>query len=336
MATILGARGFDAGSSMLNSADMSNPYYVFVTTERAKTGNYSLFIGNWDDNWARWALAGSPNNPSVSVWINADQCYNINGNGTSGLNLRYLLGTGHWVELRWNGFTHTFDAYVNGNLFKAGTVEVSVNTWFHVQFCAAIATYGNITVLIDGHESINWHGNTQPDDMTGATYFYVYGGGSEGKHFYIDDLVFGYGGLLGDLRVYEMRPAGDALTEWTPSAGNDNYIMENETPPNDTTYTEANANGLQDELTLTPFDLTNQSCHAVIAWTRAKMMDGVGDSIDVGIDSGGVDSVRRSALSTQWEYYFGNVEMVNPNGGGTWTQSALDALKIRKVAVISS
>lgn len=336
-AVMLGMRGFDMGSSQLNTVDVSSELNVLASSSQKHTGNYALSFRS-GNSWGRWRLNGNPTNPSVSLWVYLLYSFDTSGTGTAGSNIRFRLTDGTFVELRWNAATHTYDAYVNGALFKAGTIEVSVNTWFHVQFYAQIANAGRITVLIDGHVSIDEPGDTLPASDAGCDYVYIYsrGGATPGPYDYIDDLVYGYGGLFGDRRVYEKRPSADtALVEWTPSTGADHYAMEDETPPNDTDYNEAITDGLQDELELSALDITGYTCTGVCAWARAKMTDGVGDSIDVGIDSNGTDSVARSALSTAWEYYWGNVEEVDPADSAAWTQGKLDALLSRKVAVIT-
>lgn len=333
MTTILGARGWECGNAMLNSVDGSTTFaFPTASTMHAKTGTYSLQFSS-GSCFGRWALSST--SPSISVWQYLHGSFNDSGTGTTYANIRYRLTDGKFVELRWNGGTHTYDAYVDNVLFKAGTVEVSVNDWFHVQFYCTIADAGNITVLIDGHESINENGDTKPGAVDTTDYVYIYASGIFSNYDWIDNLVWGYGGLLGDLRVYDKRPTADSTLQWTPSAGADGYAMEDETPPSDTDYNEAAVNALEDEFELSALDITGLSCEAVIAWVRAKMSDGVGDSIDVGIDSNGTDSVKRSALSTQWEYYFGNVEEVDPDDSAAWNQAKLDALLSRKVSVIA-
>jgi len=261
--------------------------------------------------------------------------YNIDGTGTGGVNLRFLLDTGEYIDLRWDATAHTFDAYVDGAKVADGSVEVSVNTWFHVQFYVVIADSGSIGVRIDGHQSINYNGDTKPSTASGATYFYAYGGYSGSKYFYIDDLVWGSGGYLGDLRCVDIRPSADtAQDDWTPSTGTDNYAMVDETPESDADYNETNTNAHADELALEDFDGATYIPAAVIAWVRAQMLAATGDSIKVGIDSAGTDDVTEHALSTEWEYYFHTADD-NPADSAEWEDADIDALKLRYEAVIT-
>lgn len=333
-ATILGMRGWECGNAMLNSVDGSTTPPTASTTY-AKTGTYSLrFASSGGGCFGRWAL--STTTPSISIWQYLRGSFNNSGTGVTYANIRFRLTDGKFVELRWNGGTHTYDAYVDGVLFDSGTIEVSVNDWFHVQFYCTVAVAGNITVMIDGHESINKNGVTKAGTDDTTDYVYVYAAGTLANYDYSDNLVWGYDGLLGDQRVYDKRPNADtALIEWTPSTGASNYALEDETPQSDTDYNEAATDGLQDEFELSALDITGKTCSAVLPWARAKMEDGVGDKIYIGIDSNGTDSVNLSNLSTSWEYYFGNCENVDPADSAAWNQAKLDALLSRKVSVIT-
>ncbi len=166
---ILTARSFDCGQAMVNSADYVMTAGVpTATTALAHTGSYSLNTGWWQS--IRWAIPGTPSDPSVSVWVHpADETNTYNKNLSFAL--RYLLSTpGVYIDLRWNATTHTFDAYVNDILVEAGTVEVSAFGWFHVQFYVVVNAVGSIQVKIDGHESINYSGDTGTDTVA---YFYI-------------------------------------------------------------------------------------------------------------------------------------------------------------------
>lgn len=336
MTTILGMRSFDRGNSMLNTVDTNGR--AVITTATARTGTYSLQvgIGGVSAGWARWRLTGDPDTPSVSAWLNAGDSYNTNGTGTSGLNLRFRLTTSEFVDLRWNGATHTFDAYVNGALFAAGTIEIAVNTWFHVQFFATIANAGNITVLMNGHESINTNGDTQPGAAAGADYVYVYGGIGVGA-VYLDDLVYGYDGLLGSLRVRERVPDSDVSVAWTPSTGSDNYAMVDETPQSDTDYNESDTDGQLDELDLATLDFgtLEEEPVALMAWARAQMAEGTGDSIEVGLDSNGTAVSTASILSAAWQYYFHTADEDPDGGGQPWAAASANAATLTYESVIT-
>lgn len=338
--TILGMRGFDMGNAQLNSVDRSSDTSIVASTTEKHTGAYSLRIGGGIiNNYARWRLTGNPTTPSISVWEYLRSCFNATGTGTANNNIRFRITDGTFVDLRWNGATHTYDAYVNNVLFKAGTVEVSVNTWFHVQFYATIAEAvdgGNVTVLINGHTSINENGDTKPGAATGVDYVYIYGGTTLNGYDYIDDLVLGYGGLLGSLRVRERIPDVDVTSDWTPSAGGDNYAVVDEVPTSDVDYNETSTTGHVDQFELTEIDFATleEVPVALMPWVRAQMNEGTGYSIKVGLDSNGTAVNTQSALSTAWEYYF-HTAVEDPDGGGQpWDTASANAADVTYESVI--
>jgi len=336
MATILGARSFDCGNSMLNTVDASDLANVVASDTTAKTGSYSLRIRTTaaTTSWGRWAITGTPANPSVSLWIYLNDHYDNDGWSR----LRFHLDSGLYIDLRWDATAHTYDAYVNDVKVADGTVEVSVNSWFHVQFYVVVADAGSIGVKIDGVQSIDDSGDTKPGCETGADYFYIYvanpSAGST-EYSYYDDLVWGSGGYLSDLRCVDIRPSADtAQDDWTPSTGSDNYAMVDETPESDADYNETNTNAHADELALEDFDGATYTPAAVVACARAKMLAATGDSIKVGIDSAGTDDVTEHSLSTEWEYYFHTADD-NPADSAEWEDADIDALKLRYEAVIA-
>jgi hypothetical protein len=253
---------------------------------------------------------------------------------TDGFRIYFMLTSGLSIDLKWNGTTHTFDAYVNGVLVANGTVPVSVNTWFHAQVYVVVGDAGSIGVKIDGHTSIAYSGDTLPGAETGVDYVKFHASVHWSTALYVDDLVIGSGGYLGDLRCVDIRPTADtAQDDWTPSAG-DNFETINETPPSDTDYNETNTNAQADELALGDFDGVTYTPVAVTAWARAEMLAATGDSLKVGIVSNAVEVTTTSALSTTWEYYF-HTEDENPDGPVAWDDAAIDALLFRYESVIA-
>jgi len=328
MATVLDARGWDCGNMMLNAPDYSGEVAISSTHY---TGAYSLRLDPLNVSWVRWTITGTPANPSCSVWL-----YLGTYDDSDKTRLQFLLGTGEYIGLRWDSANHTFDAYVDGAKVADGTVEVSTHGWFHVQFYAVIDDAGSIGVKINGHQSIDYSGDTQPGVATGATYLYVTTVLDlwARRYIYIDNLVIGSGGYLGDLRCVDIRPNADiAQDDWTPSAG-DNYSTIDETPASDADYNETNTDAQADELAMGDFDGATYDPRATVAWVRAKMLAATGDSIKVGVDSNGTDDTTEHALSTDEEYYF-HTNDDNPDDSAAWEDADIDALKLRYESVIA-
>lgn len=339
--TVLKAYSFERGDHMVDDADCSNPIHVAASTNYAHTGTYSLRLGGGstaNNAWVRYALPGAIANPAISVYCRLNCSYDSNGTGTAHFNIRFRLTTGQYIDLRWNADTHTPDAYVNGVKVASGTVTVPNNTWFGIQAYMTISDLGLIQVLVDGHPSIAVSCDTQPGGAATCDYIYIYGRGVATvapSYDYFDDLVIGYGGLLGPCRCYDMIPDGDTATvQFTPSTGTAHYAMVNETPASDANYNYTAANGMTDLLTLSDLNLAGMSIIAVAPWVRALQSEGSGDSITVGVDSGGIESTATYPLNDSAQY-FHHMLNVDPASSLPWSQAGINALKLLYRSVIS-
>lgn len=320
--------GWDCGDRMLNVQGVDWWPNCDPSTTQKKTGAYSLQLNV--TGWCIFEIDTSPANPSVSFWTYMDSAFNTNADQQA----EFLLDSGKYITLRWNSTSKTWDAYVDGALVASGTVPVSSGSvWFHTQFYVVIAAAGSIGVKIDGRQSINYSGDTQPGAEAGATRF-RWIKTINANTTYMDDLAIGYGGYLGDIRCIDIRPSADtAQDDWTPSAG-DNYSTIDEVVPVDTDYNEVNTDAQADELALGDFDGVTYNPVAVTAWVRAQMLAATGDSIKVGVDSGGTDDVTESPLSTTWAYYFHTADQ-NPADAAEWEDADIDALLLRYESVIA-
>lgn len=330
MATILGAWGFEQGTRTIANVDRNGA--GAVNDWWAKTGTYGLELYGLGDWWVRFALPGTPSDPSVSLWIHGYCRFNDAADVNGAIRLKFRLDSGDFIELRNDATNNTYDLYVAGTKVMDGEPDI-IRQWpHHLQIYVVVADSGSIRVKIDGHEGITYTGDTKPGAATGADYFYVAGINQRG--YMIDDLVVGCGGFLGDLRCYDLRPNADtAQADWTPSTGSDHYAVVDETPPNDADYLSTTTDGAADELELSDFDASDKVPKAVVAWVRAKADDAVGASLKIGLDSGGTDDTETVALSTAWEYYSHTMDE-DPNTGSEWTDAGVDAGKLRIEASI--
>ena len=194
---ILRAYGFESGTLMPDSVDRGTGARNVRVLNVGHTGSYSIggstsVIG--DTGWWRVAIPGSVSDPAISCWPNLYRSFNTSGTGTSYHNIRFLLSTGQYIDLRWNGTSHTYDAYVNNVLVASGTIEVSVNTWFNVQ-CYLVVDAGSIQVKIDGHMISTTPATHNLEDATRPMSISTPMGGSDGLYDSIDDLVIASGGF---------------------------------------------------------------------------------------------------------------------------------------------
>jgi hypothetical protein len=269
-------------------------------------------------------MPGNPTQPSLSVWTK------LSSDGTQQYYIEFLLDDATtYVGIRYDSLNSTFDSYINGVKQEDGTTIITNPTeYFHIQIYLDIAASGTLAYKVNGHSQPTFSGDTRNGANTSATRvrFYQQGGY---QRFYIDDLVLGEGGFLGDLRCVDIVPNADtAVDDWTPTSG-DNYSTIDERPPSDVDYNETSSDGDADELDMTDYDGATYIPVAITSWVRARQDAGVGNSIYVGVDSGGTDDVSSpQPLSNDWEYYYHTLDS-NPADAAEWEDADIDALKLR-------
>jgi len=312
-----------------------------VTTSYKKTGTYSLGLGDlYGEGYFDVKLDSSLSRVSISAWIYLRDTYNHTDYTNRRTGFQFYTESGEYIYFRWNGTTHTFDLLLNSAtvITEPGTITITENTWFHVQIDLLIDTVGTAQVKLNGHLSLNYSGDTQPGTSNLCSSIRTsFGAGGVYDTDYMDDFVIGTNGFLGDLRCPDIRPTADtAQDDWTPSAG-DNYSTVDEistTPATiDADYNKAGLDGDADELALGDFDGATYVPVAVTAWCRAQQLAANGDSIKIGIDSGGTDDVTEWPLSNTMEYYFHTADQ-NPADAAEWEDADIDALLVRYEAVI--
>jgi hypothetical protein len=328
--TLEGIRGWETGQRMQGTADVSNTANVTVETTEVHTGSYALRIGN-HAHWVRYEFSTTPANPSIGIWIDAQDGYDDD----DGIRLRFQLTSGEYIGLRWDATNHTFDAYVDGAKVADGSVSVGSNDWFNVQFKAVIADSGSIDVLINGQSSISYSGDTLPVAATAQVEYIYLWSDAETWYKYFDDFVWGYGtDHPGDVRVDYLTPTADtAVDDFTASAG-DSFECVNEKPPNDgTDYISSSTNGHATELDLSDFTGTNKTIMGINVIAKAQEDAATAEQLGLGVDSNGTDSTANRTLTTTWAYYENLIDD-NPDDSLEWEDADLDALKVRVEAVI--
>jgi hypothetical protein len=325
--TYLGSDGFDNGTLRFLAADYNDAAHVTIQAT-AHTGTYALRLED-AGHWVRKAVTGTPPNCSVSVWIDPDTNYNDN----DGFRIRYQLTSTEYIEIRWNGATHTFDAYVNGGIVQSGGVFVDTNDWFYVEFYAFADNAGFIRTKINGTDDIVYLGNTLPPLASAQiAYVYLYCGAT--GYVYFDDFVWGEGQFLGDCRVRWFVPTADTVVDdWSPNVGPDSYQDVDEVPASDVDYLTSNANGEETELEVDDIVISLGEIALVSSVGRiSSIVDGT-YSVEIGVDSNGTDDATAFSAYLDWRYYQHAMER-NPDGNVPWTAIAVNALKSRIESVI--
>lgn len=326
--TILGSEGFDNGTLRM-SAIHYNGNISFSAP--GHTGAYALLLGAYVGN-IRYSVTGTPANISISVWYDPDT------NWVTGTPPIYVyLTTGEAIGFIWDSANKTFDAYVDGVKVADGTIQVLVNDWFHIQIYILIDNAGTINMRIGGQQSIAYSGDTLPV-AANAEIEYIYFSQSGGASMYvkIDDLVWGTneGGYLGDCRVDWLPPTADtAADDWSKSAGGDAYALVDEVPASGADYLYTDTNAQETELELEDWDDTDKTPLLVTSWGRAYEDAATAESLDIGVDSGGVNDVTQYIMTDAYQYYDHVMEQ-NPDGPAAWNNASIDALLLRINSVI--
>ena len=333
--TILWCCGFNRALPF-SSVDQSGTPTRDTTYYRTGTSSIKFHSGSAGmAEWVRHRIPGSPTNPSIAVAVYAGEWFSLGGYGYPMIRLR-KLGLS-FIDVRWNATTHTMDLYVDDILVAEGTIEIAVNDWFQVQIECTVAVSGSVKVWLDGHLSIDYTGNTTAASSPGVDYCYLRGGryflGTD-YNCYFDDWVIATGDRVGDARIDELIPNGDASVTWTRSAGSANYETVDETPHNDADYNFVDADAMADELDLTEWidvdpilGVTKQPIGAM-SWVRSRVDVATGQSIRVGVNSNGTidQTLLPIFYAANW---YDHMMQVDPSDNADWNKTKLDALKLR-------
>lgn len=221
---------------------------------------------------------------------------------------------------------------VTGCTSAAGVI--TVGTWHHIEVEVVISdTVGEVRLWVDGvsafsvtnQDTRNVAGTANADGVqfggtsnTGTQSFddfHVYTTATEHK---------------GDMRIETLVPESDtADSDWTPSAGTDNYAMVDESQPDaDTTYVRSATVTDLDKYELTNLTTTPTTIVAVQTTMYARKDDATARSVRTLIDSGGTVANHTTRAMGASYAPFRDFNTTDPNGGGAWTASAVDALKV--------
>ncbi len=132
--------------------------------------------------------------------------------------------------------------------------------------------------------------------------------------------------LLVGHRIWNGNPDSDISTQFTPSAGGDNFAMVDDTDPDqDATYVESTGAGQRDIYGAAAPTITG-TIVAVTIKALTRRASGSGD-IKLGAQVGG-DLLLSDAISPDGTLWFEqSVTMVERPAGGVWTQTDLDNLE---------
>ena len=325
----LGSDGFNNGTFRTDNIHMSG---FSINAATYNTGPYGISAAY--GGYIRYDIPDAANNASVSLWMHPGSI--LGGWAISqSLRVEFELSTGQYVGVRWNETEKTLNAYVDGVSVATGSVAVGFCDWFQVQLYVIVDNAGYIGCKIGGQLALDYSGDTLPDGAAAEVdHLRVTAGNSAAQNVYFDDIVYGRGGFLGDCRSAWIKPSADTVVnEWTPSTAVDHYTTVDEVPSNITDYLYTDTDGIEEELELENWDGAGKTPVAVTAWARAYEDVATAESLQVGVDSDGVDDVTEYIMTDVYTYYSHFMDE-NPDGPAAWDNAAINALKLRLESVI--
>lgn len=247
------------------------------------------------------------------------------------------------IEFREGGQTHLavrINADLSLSVRRATTTLATVggvlpaNGFFYLEFKGTVHdTTGAYEVRVNGANVLSASGIDTRDGGAGVTASVVLGCVISNMVF--DDLYICDGAgstnndFLGDVRVDCFQPSGNGnSSQLLGSDGNstDNYLLVDETAPNDDTdYVSSSTVSQKDTYAFPNMSHTPATINGVQVVMSAKKDDAGLRSIASVTRSGGADTDGTTqAVSTSYFYYMQILE-TDPNTAAAWTQSGFDA-----------
>ena len=231
----------------------------------------------------------------------------------------------------------------NTTLLAAAGTPLPADTWHVIDWRVQITstTVGIVEVWLDGNRVINFSGDNTNSTTTNVQ-FVLLGSvaptfsSATGMYMAIDDVgINDTAGTvnntrLGDGRVILLAPNGaGSSTTWT-RGGTDtgaNYSQVNELPPSLTQYVASAVVANRDLYALQDLAVAVSAINVVEVIALAQNSDAGGGSLGLTLKSGATTNEATAiGLSTSAGYVGARWE-TDPNGGGAWTASAVNALE---------
>ena len=325
----LGSDGFENGTLRCAGVDTSGSVSIVTTAAGIKTGSYCCALDT--NGLIRYAVTGTPANCSVSFWLQ----HGADVWGYSSMYVQFILTSGEAIDIRWDGTNKTWDAYVDDVKVADGTIVTANRVIFHTQFYAVIDNAGSIGVKVGGQQSITYSGDTLPDGASAEVAYIRFWSDVNDTVVYVDDIVWGTGGYLGDCRVEWLAPTADtAQDDWSASGAGDKYADVDDIPASTVAYIYESDNGGSEELALADWTGTGKTPKLVTSWAYMKEDAATADSIKVGVDSAATEDITEHVATDTW-LFKSHVMALNPADSAAWEDADIDALLWRAEAVIA-
>jgi hypothetical protein len=263
-----------------------------------------------------------------------------NAGTLGGWNIKWFSGTTELGSIRCNSTTGFVEVYTGtATLQTTGNKPLPAQIYYVIEIHVKISDAGGIIEYkIDGvlQSSYTFSGDTKPGADTTVDHIRL---GMAANNATFDDFTLNdTNGIVdnswcGDTHFYALPPTGNGdSSQLSGSDGNsvDNYALVDEIPSNsDTDYVESATSGNKDLYTLTdlPTLPSGATIKRVIVETRAKETTAAGDSINLGVKTGLVESWSGNiVVGTSYAKQAASWA-TNPDTLVAWTESDVNALK---------
>ena len=213
------------------------------------------------------------------------------------------------------------------------------NQWYYLELYATTTTSYTTYELHVNEES--WLAGTftftsapaQAVGTIGYADITISAAGGGNTNYYDDFYVRSDGTFHGDVDVICLRPNGTTtLSEWTPSTATNNYLMVDDTVPDeDTSYVLATTTGLTDLYEMEDVGAFTGLIFGVQGVQDIKKVEaGEGRTVQVWVDGvTGTDTwTSNEFYPSALDYLFHIVTLeTNPWTSGTWSSTDVDALR---------
>lgn len=231
----------------------------------------------------------------------------------------------------------------NGTQLVGTTVQNMVpGRWYRLEFYALIdATTGKIQVKVNGQDWIPLTSNLNTRNTANSQFNEI----QLGTPLFILPQSFSYdfndvvvtdnntpnANFLGDKRVFLLMPNSDSSVQWTPNGAASNNGSVKEVPPStapdeDTTYVSDSTVGHVDLYGYQSLPSGARNINSVTVAPRGRKDDAGIRTIRAVLKSSTTQVESADfAMSTSYAYnQF--IQETDPNGGGSWTASAVNAV----------
>lgn len=297
-----------------------------------------------------WYAPELPDNEGFSGDFGVAWCLFDFRDATNQPQFQVILGTDGGIQIYRNSIIEDNSGYAVGlaSRIDLGRSDpcVAAGSWNLIQcFARADASSGEIEVRVNGATVVTVSGvatvNTANIEYSQVVFGTANGTGAPFAHGTTtavdiadlhawDDSGSYNNDFPGDNKAFLSMPNGDSgPSDWTRSAGANNYALIDEIPPDEaTSYLTSSTPGDQVQVETENLPVPAVAVAGVVGWFRAKKTDAGDCTIRIGVVSNGTTEWGAAHTILTGYRYFETVFETDPDTGLPWTSAAIDDAKL--------